>query len=281
MFEPLRERIFRFAGNGLFKPKARDRGGTAMAGAGSQMISRLITGVRRIGIRLLLAVVIAVPARANDMQGTMTNRQMTSDQQAQLLRFTEVGLKWAAGQITFDDVIQRLGKPQYQSEQIDLIKYAYYQNGVMSMHFVYDKLKLVDGKPRIAFVEIEVSNDVRTNIPYEHFESLGLHRLVRGETIDGIRRETRHFFSPTGALEIPQFHGKNYVTFGYRLPMPRDSLFDVTAGFSYDVKWIDDSGPPALHNIRKAENLRGLGISRHYLTPKELEQRRQATQWKY
>ncbi|NML30656.1 hypothetical protein [Paraburkholderia antibiotica] len=212
------------------------------------------------------------------LQTTAVEKQMTPDDQALLLRLTDIALQWAAGRITFEEVTQRLGKPPYHSEQVDIIKYGYFVKGVMSALFFYDKLKLVDGKPRIDFFQLEVDSDLRTNIPYECFDNLGLHRLVRGETIDGVRREGMDFFVPSGALDITGFYGKNYVSFGYRLALPPDSLFDVYLGASYDVEWIDANEAPVLGNIRKAENLRDLGVSRHYLTPRELEQRRQATQ---
>ncbi|NML30654.1 hypothetical protein [Paraburkholderia antibiotica] len=208
----------------------------------------------------------------------MTIRQMTPDDQALLLRLTDIALQWAAGRITFEEVTQRIGKPPDQSDEFDLIRYEYYVNRVMTFEFVYDKLKLVDGKPSLAFFGLEVGSDVHANIPYECFDKLGLHRLVRGETIDGVRRERMDFFVPSGALDITGFYGTDYVSFGYRLPLPPDSLFDVYAGCSYYVEWIDANDAPTLGNIRKAENLRDLGVSRHYLTPQELEQRRQAAQ---
>jgi len=63
--------------------------------------------------------------------------------------------------------------------------------------------------------------------------------------------------------------------------MPHDSLFDVAAGSSYLVEWIDDDDAPVLSNIRKAENLRTLGVGRYYLDAEELEQRYQAARRKY
>ena len=126
----------------------------------------------------------------------MTTRPMTPDQQALFLHFFETGLKWVAGHITFDDVIQRVGKPQDRWEELSRIRYTYFLEDVMTVDFAYDKLKLVDGKPRIAYVKLEVGDYIRTSIPYERFDNpgLGLHRLVRGELIDGVRREDRDFF---------------------------------------------------------------------------------------
>jgi hypothetical protein len=240
-----------------------------------------VSAFRRIAICPLPEA--ALQARTHYIQETMTIRQMTPDQQALFLHFFETGLKWVAGHITFDDVVQRVGKPKNQSEQFDRIRYGYYLEDIMTIHFMYNKPKLVDGKPRIAYVKLKVGDYIRTSIPYERFDNmgLGLHRLVRGELIDGVRREHRDFFAPTGALEPSGFHGKNFVTFGYRLPMPHDSLFDVAAGSSYIVEWIDDDDAPVLSNIRKAENLRTLGVGRYYLDAEELEQRYQAARRKY
>ena len=216
------------------------------------------------------------------MQDTMTtDKQMTSEQQAQLLQFTKVGLQWVAGQISFDDVIKRLGKPQYQSEQADLIKYAYYPEDVMSVYFLFDKLHPVDGKPAINAFQVKVGDGVHTNIPYERFDSLGLQRLVRGESIDGVRVEQRDFFAPAGIADVSGFYPDNFFGFNFRLPLPPDSLFDVYAGFGYLGQWKDEHGIPDLSNVRQAVDLRNLGISRHYLTPEEQEQRRLAKRKKY
>jgi hypothetical protein len=224
----------------------------------------------------------SVQVESIDMQDAVAERQATPNQVAQLLRFAEIGLKWATGQITFDDITQRLGKPQYQSEQADLIKYVYYHEGVASISFVYNKLKLIDGKPGIDFFGLKVSGGVRTSIPYQRFESLGLHRLVRGESIDGVRIEEGTFFVPVGVADAARFYPENLFAFNYRSPMPPDSLFDVYASLGYLGEWKDESGGMAeLSRVEKAVDLRDIGISRHYLTPEELERRRLAKRQKY
>ncbi|NIF51632.1 hypothetical protein [Burkholderia sp. Ax-1724] len=231
-------------------------------------------------IPTLQAQTILPSATGSDLQDIP--KPMSAREQEQLLRFTEIGLQWIAGQITFDDVTRHLGKPQYQSEQIDLVKYAYYQEGVMSIYFIYNKLKLVDGKPGIDSFSIKISDDIHTNIPYERFESLGLHRLVRGESIDGVRIEQGDFFVPVEVADASRFYPENFFGFNYRLPMPPDSLFDVYVGLGYLGEWRDQGGGEAkLSKVRKAVDLRNLGISRHYLTPEELEQRHLAKRQKY
>jgi hypothetical protein len=150
----------------------------------------------------------------------------------------------------------------------------YYVSDAMRYEFAH---QLFEGNPRIYNFELDLNSDVRVNIPYQWFDSLGLPRLVRDESIDGIRREEADFFVPVGALDITGWYGLNYVSFGYRMPLPPDSLFDVILGTSYNAEWIDANDEKVLGNIRKAENLRGLGVSRRYLTPRELEQRREAT----
>jgi|GEM_PF-989182 len=216
------------------------------------------------------------------MQDAMTEKQMTPGQQEQLLRFTEIGLQWIDGRIAFDDVTRALGTPKkFEAPGDNVIDYAYFQQG-MTIDFIYNKLKLVDGKPGIDSFSIKISDDIHTNIPYERFESLGLHRLVRGESIDGVRIEQGDFFVPVGVADASRFYPENFFGFNYRLPMPPDSLFDVYVGLGYLGEWRDQGGGEAkLSKVRKAVDLRNLGISRHYLTPEELEQRHLAKRQKY
>ncbi|WP_232439641.1 hypothetical protein [Burkholderia ubonensis] len=226
------------------------------------------------------------PREGSEMQEKPV-RMMTEAQQAKLMQFVRVGLKWVVGQIPFDEVVRTFGQPKkYEAEGVRMIEYAYdFDDDTMSVTFSYDKLHPIDGKPSINTFGIKVGDgvggDVYTNIPYEAWDSLGLHRLARGELIDGVRTETGDFFDPTGLRDISGWYPTNYVTFGYRLPMPLDSPFDVTAGFGYLGEWVSEKGGATLSNFRSAVNLRSIAIGRHYLTPDELQQRQLAKRQKY
>ncbi|KVO80155.1 hypothetical protein WL61_17930 [Burkholderia ubonensis] len=209
------------------------------------------------------------------------SKPMTAEQQAMLMHFTNIGLKWVAGQMSFEEVTRRLGRPEFRSEQIDIVEYVYFPEKVMSISFIFNRLRSTDGKPSIDTFSIQVRDDVRTNIPYERFDSLGLHRVVRGESIDGVRTEAADFFYPTGIAQVYGIRPKNSVTFSYRLPLNPDSKFDVYAGFGYLGEWVNESGEWTLNNFRNAVDLRSLNIGRHYLTPEELRQRQQAKRQKY
>lgn len=213
------------------------------------------------------------------MQQKISVRMMTAAEQATLMEFVRIGLKWIAGQMPFEEVVRTLGKPE-QFEQPDSIDYAYF-SPEMRVHFYLDKRHLIDGKPGIDGFKLEVKEGFYTNIPYETWDGLGLHRLKHGELIDGVRRETGDFFDPTGLRDVTGTDSESYVTFSYRLPLPPDSPFDAGAGFSYLGEWVSEKGGAILSNFRNAVNLRDLGIGRHYLTSEELQQRQQAKRQKY
>ena len=222
----------------------------------------------------------------SDARGTKMEKQMTLDQQAQLLYLTRIGLKWIAGQISFDDVTRELGQPLQRNESDQTINYTYYPEKVMLVTFSLDKHHLVDGKPGIRDFRIKVEDlayNVHTNIPLEIFETLGLHRIVHGESIDGVRTESSDFFSPNGIIDPSGFYPDNYVSFGYRFPFPPNSPFDIYASFYYLGVWAQPTRERGanLDNLRTAVDLRNLIISRYYLTPEELEQRRLAKRQKY
>ncbi|WP_143135516.1 hypothetical protein [Burkholderia ubonensis] len=225
----------------------------------------------------------SAPREGSEMQEKTPVRMMTEAQQVKLMQFVRVGLKWVAGQISFDEVVRTFGPPEkYEAEGVRMIEYAYYvDDDVISATFSYDKLHRIDGKPSLYGMSLKIRDDVYTSIPYETWDHLGLHRLMYGELIDGARTETGDFFDPTGRRDITGWDPKNYVTFSYRLPMPPDSLFDVGAGFGYLDEWINERGDATLSNFRNAVNLRDLGIGRHYLTPEELQQRQLAKRQKY
>ncbi|KVP58841.1 hypothetical protein WL40_14580 [Burkholderia ubonensis] len=221
------------------------------------------------------------PMEATEMRKTATGMQMTAEQQATLMHFTEIGLQWVAGKMRFDEVIQRLGKPEYQSEQHDLIEFAYFPDKVMAISFTFNKLHPVEGKPGIDTFGIRIKDDVHTEIPYERFDRLGLHRIVRGESIDGLRTEPADFFSPSGRADVTRTLPENYVTFNYRLLLPPDSLFDIYMGIDYLGEWRNPDNEPTFRNLHNAVDLRGLSIGRYYLPPEQLQRRQQAKRQKY
>ncbi|WP_126284772.1 hypothetical protein [Burkholderia stagnalis] len=216
------------------------------------------------------------------MSAKTLGKPMTDAQQVTLMRFTEIGLKWVSGELSFDQVVSTLGKPDYQAEESNFIQYTFYPEKVMSVRFTLDKLNLVDGKPRVGAFSIKVNEGIHTDIPYDRFERLGLRRVAHGESIDGVRTEEGEFFYPAGIADVYGTHPRNYATFSYRLPLPVDSLFDVYAGFGYLGDWISDTSHDwTLSNFRNAVDLRILNIARNYLTPAELQQREQAKRQKY
>lgn len=216
------------------------------------------------------------------MSAKTLGKPMTDAQQAALMHFSEIGLKWVSGEVSFDEVVKIFGKPDYQTEDSNSIQYAFYPEKVMSVRFTLDKLNLIDGKPRIGAFTIKVNDGIHTDIPYDRFEKLGLRRVERGESIDGVRVEQGDFFYPAGVADVYGTHPRNYATFSYRLPLPVDSPFDVYAGFGYLGDWINEASRDwTVSNFRNAVDLRILNIARNYLTPAELQQREQAKRQKY
>jgi hypothetical protein len=211
------------------------------------------------------------------MQDTLVMKQMTPAQQEQLIRIFGIGLRWASGEISFDDVVRNLGKPGYQSDVLGELKYAYYVDNIMSIYFMFDKSRLVDGKPTVDRLRIEVAENVQTNIPKESYEDrLKLHRRVVGQSIDGVRTETEPYFLPSG---IVAGDDPNRARFSYRQPMPPDSPYDVLIGVDYLGLFKHDG--PEFRSLQHPLNLRGIQINRVYLTPEQLEQRRLAKRQKY
>jgi hypothetical protein len=211
------------------------------------------------------------------MQDTLVMKQMTPAQQEQLIRIFGIGLRWASGEISFDDVVRNLGKPGYQSDVLGELKYAYYVDNIMSIYFMFDKSRLVDGKPTVDRLRIEVAENVQTNIPKESYEDrLKLHRRVVGQSIDGVRTETEPYFLPSG---IVAGDDPNRARFSYRQPMPPDSPYDVLIGVDYLGLFKHDG--PEFRSLQHPLNLCGIQINRVYLTPEQLEQRRLAKRQKY
>ncbi|WP_296228843.1 hypothetical protein [Ralstonia sp. UBA689] len=202
------------------------------------------------------------------MPSVTATRMMAEAQQAQLIEFVRIGLQWMAGQLSFDVVVQRFGQPK-KYEQPNNIEYVFYLPD-MSVEFQFDKLNLINGKPRLKGFKLEVDANVYTNIPYTTWDSLGM-----------VRAEPEVFFDPTGRRDVSGWDPKNYAAFKYRLPMPPDSPFTVSARFSYLGEWVNEYGDATLNNFRNAINLRDLSIGRYYLTPDDLQKRQQAKRQKY
>jgi hypothetical protein len=211
---------------------------------------------------------------------TMSVQPMSLEQQAELVRVAKVGLQWVSGEISFDAVSKALGKPAFEDEQAERVMYGYYPNG-MAVRFYLDKLHPIGGKPSIDFFSIKVDEKFRTNIPREIVqERLELKPVVRGASIDGVRTERSDFFVPEGRIVVPSIN-RDAVGFNYRKAMPANSLFDVNVGVGYVGEWKNEGAEPTLDNLRKALDLRELYISRHYLTPEELEERNFAKRKQY
>jgi hypothetical protein len=215
------------------------------------------------------------------MQDTLVMKQMTPAQQEQLIRMFGVGLRWASGEISFDDVMRSLGKPSRfypdaPDAGSDTSEYSYFLEG-MTVDLIFDKTRLVDGNPAVDRLRIEVAENVQTNIPKESYEDrLKLHRLVVGESIDGVRTETGPYFVPDGIVAMTD---PNLVSFGYRQLLPPESLYDVYTVVTYLGQFNHDG--PEFRSLQHPLNLRGIQINRVYLTPEQLEQRRLAKRQKY
>jgi|GEM_PF-1901875 len=206
----------------------------------------------------------------SEIPAMLSKHYMTGEEQTQVLMAMKTGLRWAAGEITFEDVQKILGKYQdgpYESGSD--ISYMYYPDNSVSIEFLFKK-RLIDKKLIPDYFELRVSGHCITHITTESYETyLGLHRLVYGELIDGVRKEPRTFFNPG----LGDFLGdRNHVGLSYRLPLPDDSPFDVYADFDFEGR----NDPPDYASLKTADNLRSVTITRTYLTQKELEERRMA-----
>jgi hypothetical protein len=205
-----------------------------------------------------------------------SQKQMTEAQQTVLFRYTKLGLEWVSGKISLDDVITELGTPGFHSDQPGKAEYSWFPGKVMSISFIFDRFNATDKNLRIDEFNIEIEDNVLTNIPYECFDELGMHRIVRGEKIDSVRTEQGEFFWPTGVVDASGGFPINYIGFAYRLSLPDGSPYDIRATVSYLAELVSETGPWDLKNVRRAVNLRELRIYRHYLSPDELKQRNDA-----
>ena len=204
------------------------------------------------------------------MQAILLKRDMTEEQQTRILQAIKAGLRWAAGEITFDQVQWILGQPNYGPIKRGIERVYRYEFAEATLEFVFDGTRSDSDSVPPDYFEMRVSGYLATHIQKKDYEShLGLHRLVYGELIDGVRKEPRTFFNPG----LGDFLGdRNHVGLSYRLPLPDDSPFDVYADFDFEGR----NDPPDYASLKTADNLRAVTITRTYLTPEELRQRRMA-----
>jgi hypothetical protein len=216
-------------------------------------------------------------ARAQAVGTNMPDRQMTAEQDAMLFSLTRLGLEWVKGDIPFEDVKRRIGDPQHQFDQSGTLELTFFVEDVMEVTFEFRRPdEGASGESIPSGFSIDVYGDVQTNLPYETFDQLGLHRLVYGEKIDGVRSESRGFMFPV-AMGDPMRHTPlNTISFAYRQLLPDDSPYDIYAGFTYLAELVREKGPWDLSIIRRAVNLRRLAIGRVYLSPEELDARDKA-----
>lgn len=189
---------------------------------------------------------------------------MTSGQQVQLLHIVDLGLKWAAGEISFKDVKQRLGKPNLISNEDEAseIECMYFQDG-MVIDFVFNKLRLRNGHPEESYFRLSVSESVHTNIRKETLDNLGLYRIGSGDSNDGVRTETGEFMNWFGSMPGGDV---NRVLFAYWLPIRADSPFEVHVDATYEGKLDQRDTWPDLKSLMEAVDLRKIEIYRRYPT---------------
>ena len=205
--------------------------------------------------------------------------QMTAAQQESVLRYTDIGLKWVAGEMSFDDVIQSIGNPERRYDDTFKIEYTWYPDNVMTVTFVFEKPKLINGEPRVSEFGIRITDSLHTNIPWERFESLGMKPIRRGDKFEDGRTAKGEFFYPLGIIDALGGLPKNLVELIFHVPVRKDSPFWAGATLDYLGEWI--SYPPVESNFRHTGDVRKIGIGRSDLTPEDIQQRYHASGLKY
>ena len=206
----------------------------------------------------------------------LPRKQMTIRLQEALFQYVKIGLKWICGEISFNDVVKNMGAPEFHDDQLGKIEYAWFPEKMMSVSFVFNAPDSVSAKPYVSEFNIEIEDDVITNIPYGRFDELGVRHIIRGERIDGGRIEQSDFVGFPYFFDLSGSTPNNTVVFGYRMPLESDSPYDVEANVRYLAELISEKGPWNVSNVRKAVDLREVEIVRHYLTPEELNERKEA-----
>jgi hypothetical protein len=201
-------------------------------------------------------------------------KSLTMAQQQQMLQIAEVGLRWVSGRIDFEDVKRMYGEPKRHWVDNE-IGYAYFPGSFLAAEFYFDKDRVIDGQPAVKRFVLTVNTYFEPHIRMSDYETrLGLHRLVRGEKIDGSRVVRREFFNPGSRCAGCN---PNNVILGYRLLLPPDSLFDVYADFNY----LGSHDAPDYKSLHDPENLREITFNRRYLTPEQIDERRAARRQQY
>ncbi|WP_233833842.1 hypothetical protein [Paraburkholderia sp. ZP32-5] len=198
---------------------------------------------------------------------------MTEEQQARVLQAMQTGLRWAAGETTFEDVKWILGNPAGPIKR-GIERVYRYELVEATLEFAFDGAQSDSSNQSPRYFQLRVDGGLITHISGEDCETyLGLRPLVYGELIDGVRKEQGHFLNPG----LGDFLGdRNHVGLSYRLPLPADLLFDVYADFDFEGR----NDPPDYASLKTADNLRSVTITRTYLTQKELDERRTAKHWR-
>lgn len=193
----------------------------------------------------------------------MPTRTLSTAQQTALLHYTELGLRWIKGDISFEDVTDVMGEPELKLDQPGKTQYCYYVDDAMAVYFIFNRVsEAPGGTSSVAGFRIEAGDEIETHIPYEQFDRMGLQRVVYGEKIDEARIERRDFFVPVGVGDLSHSIPINSVSFWYRLPVPKNSPYDIYAAFNYLAELVRETGPWDLSIVRQATNLRYLGIAR-------------------
>ncbi|MDR5743014.1 hypothetical protein QCE73_07560 [Caballeronia sp. LZ029] len=195
-----------------------------------------------------------------------SNLKMASaEQQRKILEWLKFGLDWARGRADSEELIRTFGRPKLDNVVRKVRSLDYFPDfASISLESSID-----DGSAK-AFT-LTVSPELDTVIPKENYENiLGLHRVVRGELIDGQRREESNFFNPN----IVPNGNPDMITLIYRLPLPEDSPFDVYIDIDYLGK--NEFDGPDFDSLKRATNLRQITIHRFPLLLEELEQRNRA-----
>ncbi|NML30992.1 hypothetical protein [Paraburkholderia antibiotica] len=210
-------------------------------------------------------------AEGSDMEDVP--KSMSTQEQEQLFPFFEAALAWASGTRSFDDIVEQFGKPKkYDTPGVNTVDYTYFLGNNVSIKFMFDRLYPVDGQPSIKTALIDIDSLTTTDIPKESYEvRLNLHRVVRGESIDGVRVERGSYFAPRGVLIGGD---PDIVDFVYRQPLRPDSPYDVYVTLTYRGEYQHDG--PEFRSLQNPRDLRSIEIDRVYLRPEELEQRRLA-----
>ncbi|BAN23886.1 hypothetical protein [Caballeronia insecticola] len=208
----------------------------------------------------------------NSRIGRPAQRDLTDKQRDQIFRVTNIGLKWIAGTMSMDEVQNELGKKAPLLPG-DLQSYIYGFDGFGAAFDIETKWDLQKHHISRRF-SLDVEDWITSNIPRETFEqNLGLHRVQRGELIDGVRKEVLNYFNrPILPTAFP-----NRVGLNLRLPLPDDLPFDVYVNLQYQ-RALDK---PERSTFENTADFRSLEIERSYLTPEELQQRNDAKRQKY